>query len=95
MHAINLKSPMSILASLGGISDCLPSNQHLEKCLVDLCPALAKTLSDYMVISMSRAHDKCPAECRESSGIANALIPDAIAAPCWELPACNLAIPEL
>ena len=75
---------MSILANLRGISDCLPSKQHnhLENCLMDLCPALAKTLGDYILISIHRAYDERPAECQGSSCIANALIPDAIAVLC-------------
>lgn len=86
---------MSILANLWGISDCLPSKQqnHLEKCLLDLCPALAKSLVDYILISICRAYDKCPAEGQAFSNIANALIHDGIAVLCRGLPARNSAVP--
>lgn len=88
---------MSILANLWGNSDCLASKQHnhLAKCLVDLCPALAKSLGDSTVISICRAHDKCPAECQGSSNIPNAPIADAVTVLCRGLPGCNLAVPGL
>lgn len=88
---------MSIHPNLWVISYYLPSKQHshLEKCLVELCPALTRILCDYIVISTYRVYDKCPAECQGSSCIANALIPDAIVVLCQGLLACNLAVPGL